>query len=71
MLHPWSVAWCDRKILLMETAVDCQCDKDFMTDIGDFSEAFKHYFRHQKPANMMAYLCFSQINRNQVFPGIH
>ena len=39
----------------METAANCQCDKDVATNVGDFSEPIKHYFRRQRPAGVMAY----------------
>ena len=38
----------------METAANRQCDKDFATDVGDFSEAIKHYFRCRRPASVIA-----------------
>ena len=39
----------------METAANRQCDKVVATDVGDFSEAIKHYFRRQRPAGVIAY----------------
>ena len=39
----------------METAANRQCDKDVVTDMGDFSKAIKHYLRRQRPAGVMAY----------------
>ena len=39
----------------METATNRQCDKDVVTDVGDLSEAIKHYIIRQRPAGMMAY----------------
>ena len=30
-------------------------DKVVATDVGDFSEAIKHYFRRQRPAGVIAY----------------
>ena len=40
----------------METAANRQCDKDVATDVGDLSEATKHYFRRQRTAGMPAVL---------------
>ena len=39
----------------METAANRHCEKDFATDVGDFSEVISHDFRRQKPASVMAY----------------
>ena len=39
----------------METAANRQCDKDFATDVGAFSEAVKHNIRRQRPATVLAY----------------
>ena len=39
----------------METAANRHCDKDFVTDVGDFSEAIKHNIRRQRPASVMVY----------------
>ena len=38
----------------MDTAANRQCDKDFATDVGDFSEAIKHNIRRQRPASVIA-----------------
>ena len=38
----------------METTANRQCNKDLATDVGDFSEPIKHYFRRQRPAGVMA-----------------
>ena len=53
----------------METAANRQCDKDVATDVGDFSEAIKHYFRRQRPAGVMAYAAVGsdETNSSQVF----
>ena len=55
----------------METAANRQCDKDVATDVGDFSEAIKYYFRRQRPAGVMAYAAVGSDERNQVLPGVH
>ena len=53
----------------METAANRQCDKDVATDVGDFSEAVKHYFRRQRPAGVMAYAAVGsdETKSSQVF----
>ena len=53
----------------METAANRQCDKDVATDVGDFSEAIKHYFRRQRPAGVMAYAAVGsdETKSSQVF----
>ena len=54
-MHPWSVAWLDIKVFIAETAANRQCDTDFATDVTDFSEAIRHYFRRQKHVSVMTY----------------
>ena len=53
----------------METAANRQCDKDFATDVGDFSEAIKHNIRRQTPASVMAYatVASDETKPSQVF----
>ena len=53
----------------MEIAANRQCDKDVATDVGDFSEAIKHYFRRQRPAGVMAYAAVGsdETKSSQVF----
>ena len=53
----------------METAANRQCDKDVATDVGDFSEAIKHYFRRQRPASVIAYAAVGsdETKSSQVF----
>ena len=53
----------------METAANRQCDKDVVTDLGDFSEVIKHYFRRQRPAGVMAYAAVGsdETKSSQVF----
>ena len=53
----------------METAANRQCDKDVATDVGDFSEAIKHYIRRQRPAGVMAYAAVGsdETKSSQVF----
>ena len=53
----------------METPANRQCDKDVATDVGDFFEAIKHYFRRQRPAGVMAYAAVGsdETKSSQVF----
>ena len=53
----------------METAANRQCDKDFATDVGDFSEAINHNIRRQRPASVMAYAAVAsdETKPSQVF----
>ena len=53
----------------METAANRQCDKDVATDVGELSEAIKHYFRRQRTAGMMAYAAVGsdETKSSQVF----
>ena len=53
----------------METAANRQCDKDVATNVRNFSEAIKHYFRRQRPAGVMAYVAVAsdETKSSQVF----
>ena len=38
-----------------DSSANRQCDTDFATDVTDFSEAIRHYFRRQKHVSVMTY----------------
>ena len=44
-----------QEVFIVDTAANRQCDKDVAIDVGDFSEAIKHYFRFHTPASVTAY----------------
>ena len=63
------MVWWDGKVLIVETAANRQCHKDFATDVGYFSEAIKHNIRRQRPASVTAYAAVAsdETKPSQVF----